>query len=190
MIFRRLAPSDPAAYRHVRLRGLRHSPAAFGSSFREEAKWPLKTFARRLEQTGDHWTFGAFAGRRLVGLLSVVRNERLKERHKAEIVGMYVDPEMRRQGIGHGLLGLALATARQLRGVRQVRLAVVGANRPARQLYECMGFKVYGREKDALRVGGRFYTMLYLDRRLAGPPYPRGSAVPGAGRKRRTPPRS
>ncbi|MDO8539561.1 MAG: hypothetical protein Q7S40_03910 [Opitutaceae bacterium] len=39
MTIRRLSPSDAAVFRRFRLRGLRESPTAFGSSFAEESKY-------------------------------------------------------------------------------------------------------------------------------------------------------
>ncbi len=178
MIIRRLSPADAAAYRRVRLRGLRENPEAFGSSYGEEARRPVKMFAGRLERTRATWAFGAFEGRRLVGVLSLIRAERRKERHKAEIVGMYVDPAARRKGIGRALLGRAVKTARTLPGLRRVRIAVVESNRPALRLYESEGFKIYAREEDALLVRGMLYSMLFLFRTLPG----RGRSIHRIGR--------
>ncbi len=178
MIVRRLSPADAAAYRRLRLRGLREIPEAFGSSYGEEAKRPLKMFAGRLERRRAAWTFGAFEGRRLVGVLSLIRAERRKERHKAEVVGMYVDPAVRRMGIGRALLRRAVETAYTLPGLRLVRIAVVESNRPALSLYESAGFKVYAREEDALLVRGMLYSMLFLVRTLPG----RGKSIRRVGR--------
>jgi RimJ/RimL family protein N-acetyltransferase len=166
MIIRRLSPSDATDYRRLRLRGLRESPTAFGSSYNEERKRPIKAFVMRLEQTRDKWIYGAFEHGRIVGVVSLIRDDRRKERHKASIFGMYVDRKMRRHGIGRELLKRTIETARRLRGLRQLRLAVVEANRPALRLYEGAAFKLYGREAAALFVSGKYYAMLFLVRRL------------------------
>jgi ribosomal protein S18 acetylase RimI-like enzyme len=166
MVIRRLSPADLSIYRRIRLGGLRESPAAFGSSYAEEARRPRRAFASRLEQTPGKWMFGAFEDQRLVGVLNLVRETKAKEKHKAAIYGMYVERRARGKGVGRALLNRALATARRLRGVRQVRLAVVESNEPALRLYESAGFKIYGREESALFVGGRYYAELFLVRRL------------------------
>ena len=166
MTIRRLTPADVSAYRRIRLRGLRECPAAFGSSYAEEVKRPRAAFAHRLAQTPARWTLGAFEAGRLVGVLSLVRETRAKEKHKAAIYGMYVERPSRRTGIGRALVAHALATARQLRGLRQVRLAVVASNLAARRLYAAAGFTVYGREAAALFVAGRYHAELFLVRRL------------------------
>lgn len=166
MIIRRLLPSNVVAYRRLRLYGLRESPTAFGSSHTEEARRPLKAFAARLEQTDAKWTFGAFEKERLVGVVTLIREEKKKEKHKASIFGMYVEPKMRTNGIGRQLLDRAVETARRMSGLKQVRLAVVEGNRSALRLYESAGFKIYGREEAALFVAGKFQSELHLVYRL------------------------
>lgn len=166
MTIRRLSPSSATAYRRLRLRGLRESPTAFGSSYAEEAQHPLKTFAARLEQSAAKWVFGAFEGERLIGVVSLIREEKRKERHKAAIFGMYVEPKMRQNGIGRRLIGRVVDAAHRMHGLKQVRLAVVASNRPALRLYKSAGFEIYGREEDALFVAGKFHAELFLVRRL------------------------
>jgi ribosomal protein S18 acetylase RimI-like enzyme len=166
MNIRRLSPPDAIAYRRLRLRGLRQSPMAFGSSHAEEAKYPLAVFEARLQQSATKWAFGAFAGEQLVGVVTLIRDGKPKARHKASIYGMYVERKMRRNGLGRQLLSRALEAARRMPGLRQVRLAVVEGNRPALRLYESAGFKIYGREEAALRVAGKLYAELFLAHRL------------------------
>ena len=166
MIIRRLLPADAEVFRRLRLRGLRESPASFGSSYREETKRPASAFVTRLELSMANWVFGAFEQDRLVGVVALVREEQTKEHHKASVFGMYVDARMRRKGIGRALMTIVLQVARELRGLRQVRLSVVESNRAALRLYESLGFKVYGREEAALLVSGRFFTELLLVRRV------------------------
>ena len=158
MIIRRLSPPDAAAYRRLRLHGLRVSPTAFGSSYAEESKRPLETFVARLEQADAKWVFAAFENERLVGVVTLIRGDRKKEKHKASIFGMYVDRKMRSKGIGRLLMARVIEAARQMSGLKQIRLAVVEANRPALCLYESFGFKIYGREADAPFVAGKFYS--------------------------------
>lgn len=166
MIIRRLSPKDVVDYRRLRLRGLRENPEAFGSAYSEEVKRPVKMFVQRLKWTADRWTFGAFEGERLVGVVTLMRDSGQKQRHKASILGMYVHTKMRRKGIGRALLSRIIETAVQLRGLRQLKISVVEENRPAERLYKSVGFRVYGREEDALFVRGRFYAELFLIRTL------------------------
>lgn len=163
---RRLTPADAAAYRTVRLRGLRECPSAFGSSYSTEAKRSLDTFTQRLEPTADTWTFGAFDTDQLVGVVTLCRFPNAKERHKAGIYGMFVSRSHRQIGIGRLLVQRALDQARRLRGIKQLQLGVNEANQPARKLYESFNFSVFGREENALKVGGKFHHELHMARAL------------------------
>lgn len=175
MIIRRLTPEDAPACRRLRLQSLRESPTAFSGSYEEESVRPLEFFAHRLAPDDNVWPLGAFRGKRLVGIVTLVRDGQLKARHKAALYGMYVAPASRGLGIGRLLLTDAIALARKLQGVRQVRIGVVSANRPALRLYRSVGFVEYGKERQALLIDGRFYDEILMVLRL-----PRRRRVPPA----------
>lgn len=162
--FRRLTPADAADYRRLRLYGLREYPKAFGTSYEEESALSLDALAARVAETAGKWTLGAFRGKRLVGLVTVIRDTQLKTRHRAAIYGVYVSPACRGEGVGRGLLTRAIADVRALEGVRQVRLSVGSTNRTAFRLYASLGFVKYGEEPQALFIEGRFYdeTLMVL----------------------------
>ena len=166
MTIRRLLPQDVRIYRGLRLRGLRDSPAAFGSSYFEESRRPLKVLAERLKETPTTWTFGAFEDGRLVGVLSLVRETRKKKSHKASVFGMYVDGKMRRRGIGKQLVARAIETARHIRGIKQINLSAIDGNVPALRLYKSLGFKIHGTEDRSLFVAGKYHAEHFLALRL------------------------
>jgi ribosomal protein S18 acetylase RimI-like enzyme len=173
MKLRRLNSSDAAAYRSLRLRGLRECPAAFGSSYAEEARKPLERYAERLATTPDHWTYGAFDGEDLVGVVTLVRDGHLKSRHKADLYAMYVAPRHRRLGLGRQLLERGIARARAMRGVRRLKIAVVESNQPALSLYRSLGFRVFAREEEALRTRAGYHAELFMVLLLGGGRQPR-----------------
>jgi len=163
---RRLEPRDAEAYRTLRLHGLRAHPEAFGRSYAEEARMPLEVFTQRLESGRHRWTWGAFDGTNLMGVVSLLRGTGAKERHKAMLVGMHVASRYAGRGIGRALLGNALAIAQTMRGLRQVALSVTETNTRACRLYQKAGFVIFGREHDSLYVRGRYLAELHLAKRL------------------------
>lgn len=165
---RALTPEDAAAYRPLRLEALRDAPSAFASSVEEEAARDLAATRQRLQAGPDGATFGAFLDGGLVGTSSIFRMPRLKERHKAYLVGMYVAPAARRTGIGRALVAAVLERARGMPGLRQVLLGVEAGNAPARALYEGFGFEAFGYERAALVVDGVAYDEVHLVRFLDG----------------------
>ena len=94
MEIRTLTEDDAALYRELRLEALQTNPEAFGSSYEEAAARPLSATAERLRTPGAV-TLGAFEEAALIGNVTLVRDEGLKMRHRANIYAMYVTPAAR-----------------------------------------------------------------------------------------------
>lgn len=158
---RRLAPTDAALYRDIRLEALRCNPEAFGSTFDAENAQPLTLFADRI---GGSNVFGAFHDSKLVGIAGLLIGKGQKEAHKGRLVGMYVRPSARKVGVGRRLVETIIEFARQR--VELIQLAVVSDNEPARRVYERLGFVEYGLEKKALKQDGRYYNEVLMAKDL------------------------
>ncbi len=161
MEIRRLTPADAPAYREVRLRALRDHPEAFNSSFEEEALKPPAYSAERLGDASPAIYWGAFANGELVGTVGLDRETRFKNRHKASVIGMYVAPEVARQGVGRALLAALLAQARALQ-LELLVLTVTEGNQGAQQLYLQAGFKSFGREPRAIKVNHQYFDKNHM----------------------------
>jgi ribosomal protein S18 acetylase RimI-like enzyme len=162
MHIRRLTPEDVSPVRALRLSALLEEPTAFGSSHEEEAAFPPEVFADRLTEHPDQGLFGAFDNARLIGMVSLRRERMHKLRHKGMIFGMYVAPEARGAGVGRELLLHALALARSVPGLLQVNLSVNAGNVPAIALYESLGFKRFGQEPGAMKIGEVLHDELHM----------------------------
>ena len=167
MTIRRLAPADAAAYRALRLRGLDEYPDAFTSSVEAEAAKPLSVTEDRLAPTGTDVVYGAFVDGTLAGVVGIAREARTKNRHKAVVFGMYVAPDFGRRGVARALLRHLIATAKEETGLEQLVLTVTHSNEAARSLYESEGFRSFGIEPRAIRVGDRYYDKNHMVRFLA-----------------------
>jgi RimJ/RimL family protein N-acetyltransferase len=166
---RRLVPADAPAYRALRLRGLAEHADAFTSSFEEERGKPLDATARRLAPDGADAVWGAFVGGTLAGVTGLGRDPRAKCRHKALLFGMYVAPEHAGRGVGTALLRHVIAQAQRLPGLEQLVLTVTDTNVGARTLYEKAGFRSFGIEPRAIRVGERYHGKNHMILFLATP---------------------
>jgi RimJ/RimL family protein N-acetyltransferase len=153
---RLLTPEDAAVYWSLRLRALREHPEAYLTSYEESVDTAVEEVAGRLGLF-ENAVFGAFdhAGT-LVGTAGAFREKRAKVRHKATIVGVYVAPEARGQGVGAAVVGAAVECARGWEGVTQLHLAVAVPNEPAQRLYRSLGFRTYGLEPRAIRLPDRY----------------------------------
>lgn len=170
---RSLTSKDAAAFQVLRLRSLRESPEAFGSSYDEEVSRPLTAVGERLGAAltpHARIVFGAFADANLIGVVGCAQESRMKSRHKAVIWGMYVTPEARGRGVGRALLDRVVAESRSWPNVERLLLSAVERASAARALYVSAGFKPYAREVDAFRQSGKsdaveFYALELRDSR-------------------------
>lgn len=158
---RLLTPGDAAAYRAIRLAGLKEAPEAFGSTFDAEAAKPLAWFFDRL--TASH-IFGALRDREILGVAGFAVRQGDKEAHKGLLWGMYVRPEARGTGLARRLVEAVIDFARPR--VELIQLSVVMDNEPARRLYAGLGFVEYGIEKNSLKHGGRYYDEILMAKQL------------------------
>jgi ribosomal protein S18 acetylase RimI-like enzyme len=161
MDIRVLSSTDAAGYRELRLRALREHPEAFTSSYEEETTKSIDASRTRLSGKSDNTFWGAFLHDVLVGMVGLDREQRVKNRHKATLIGMYVAPEAGRSGAGRALVGALLAQA-QATGVELLLLTVTQGNEAARELYLRCGFQTFGIEPDAVRVAGRSYAKEHM----------------------------
>ncbi|MEO8506816.1 MAG: GNAT family N-acetyltransferase [Betaproteobacteria bacterium] len=157
---RRLVPADAAAYRVVRLRGLREHPEAFTSSYEDDVQKPLAATQARLA-AAESPLYGAFVDGVLAGGIGMSRESRGKGRHKADIVAMYVMPEFARRGIARALLARAIDEARAA-GLLQLTLTVTQTNTAARELYASVGFATFGVEPRAIKVDGAYLAKEHM----------------------------
>ncbi|WP_096440012.1 GNAT family N-acetyltransferase [Alteribacter populi] len=157
MEIRILKPSDAQKYRELRLEALQTSPEAFASTFEEEKAYSIETYADRFESEHS-FNFAAFAEEdNLVGMVTLVRANKEKLKHRATILGMYVTPDKRGEGIGKRLITEAIDKAKAHGGIEQIYLHVVTTNESAVKLYSSIGFTSFGTERHALKSADTYY---------------------------------
>ena len=88
----------------------------------------------------------------------MVKEKKLKLKHRANIFTMYVSPEKR--GIGAGkclMLEEQLRRQKELEEIEQIYLTVVTTNDPAKRLYSSLGFKLSGKDKRAIKLDNAYF---------------------------------
>ena len=147
MEVRRIRPGEGAPLRAIRLRALRESPEAFGSTYEREAEYPPKrweTNAARNAGGTQKAIFLAFDGGDPAGMAAAYTPDgRPDERH---VWGMWVAPQARRHGIGRRLVDAVLGWAAES-GALRVTLWVVDTNEAATALYGSAGFTPTGTQQ-------------------------------------------
>lgn len=115
---------------------------------------PETEFAARLERNVVLATRSHVSGQ-LDGLVGLHLPEAKKIKHKAILWGLYVGARVRRTGRGAALINALIASAPET--VEAINLAVGVSNTSACRLYHAAGFRQYGLEKRALKVGDVYY---------------------------------
>lgn len=151
---RAFTPADAAAFRAIRLEALRLHPDSFGAAFEEEATRDAAAFAAGLPQVPPDVVLGAWAPGEPAprGMVGLHAERRRKLAHKGHVWGVYVRAAARGQGIGHKLLEAVIAAARGA-GLETLLLTVSAEAPAAHALYVGLGFRAYGTEPRALRLG-------------------------------------
>jgi RimJ/RimL family protein N-acetyltransferase len=161
---RQLSRSDLEVFRPVRLEALRLHPEAFGSDHDEEAQVAPDALAQRLLEPPSTM-FGGFCKATLVGTAGLLRHSRVKSRHRGVLFAMYVDAAHRGSGLAGRLVAAVIGRARD-DGVSMLTLTVTIGNAGAQRLYERFGFRTYGVEPRALRIGDTFHDDALMALRL------------------------
>lgn len=160
---RLLTAEDAEAFWAMRMEALAGVPDAFGESAAEHGKTTAAVFAERFARGGvESFVVGAFDEAGLAGTCGYYRDTREKRRHKGHIWGMYTAPRLRGQGAGEAMLREAIRVAQLAPGLRSILLSVSETQPGARRLYERVGFRMYGAEPVALRVGDEDLTEEFL----------------------------
>ena len=151
MNIRRLRREEGLKYREIRLRALRDSPDAFGTTFAEAEAKPPQWFidrAREMDEQPDRWGVlvacddaDVFHGMLYAAVGSDSRS--------MEVFGMWTDPALRRQGIAASLIDAVVSWAKRL-GLSRIELWVTEGNDAAIGFYHRVHFRDTGKT-DLLR---------------------------------------
>ncbi len=99
---------------------------------------------------------------KLMGTAGFVRETQPKMRHKGRIWGVYLNAELRGQGVGRRMMQALLERATKIDGVEQILIGVTTTQAAAIALYPSLGFTTWGKESRALKVGDSYIDEEYM----------------------------
>ena len=143
IVVRKLTAGDWAQLRAARLAALAEAPYAFASTLAREHEFTDEVWRSR---AGSGRTFGAWQGPTIVGLVTGLPPEPPAAVEAAapwHLVGMWVAPDSRGQGVADRLVEAVCDLARQS-GAAAVTLWVTEVNDRARAFYRRLGFAPTG----------------------------------------------
>ena len=96
-------------------------------------------------------------------MIGLTREPRAKNRHKGDIVAMYVAPESRPPWLGtRAVAGGDRPRARRGDDLEQLVLTVTRTNEAAAQLYKPPGSGTFGVEPRAIKVDGEYFDKEHM----------------------------
>jgi len=146
MQIRRIRPDEWRELRDLRLRALRDTPDAFGSTYEREAAEPEQAWrdwaADGAEGGSQFWAFALDeTSGRVGGMALGSRHWQVED--AIGVFSMWVDPALRGRGLGRRLVEAVVGWARTTERPRVV-LSVNETNATAIRLYERCGFTPTG----------------------------------------------
>ena len=107
-----LTAANAAAYRALMLEAYEQAPDAFTTTAAERRAEPESWWVKRIGSAdGLATSFGAWQGDNLVGTVALEYSAKPKTRHTVLVLGMYVQPSQRGNGVGLALMKAAIAAA-------------------------------------------------------------------------------
>lgn len=150
-------------YKQLRLDALQDCPFAFQEDYETAAAQPDSYWQDILT---ERFVYFAEIEGTLVGTAGFFRKPGPKQAHVVVMVGVYVRPETRGQGVAGKLIAAIEQSVRALPGVRKITLAVTSAQMAARHLYQKLGFVEVGVRKEHFKVGERFFDEYMMEKFL------------------------
>ena len=156
-VVRKLTNVDNEQYRELWWHAVTEHAMFFRISPEDEATKFIPT-----RFVADSFTVGAFAGARLLGVVSVERDIRKKMNHKALVFRMFVHPDAAGHGVGRRLLQQVIDDMTKIKNIRYLYLTVLASNKRAIHLYSSLGFKEFAREPHAVCINGEYVDELQM----------------------------
>jgi RimJ/RimL family protein N-acetyltransferase len=136
---------------------------AFTTTAEERSHEPLSWWEKRIASPdGLSESFGAFAGKSLVGTVALEYSAKTKTKHSALLIGMYLRSANRRSGAAKALVESAIEAAVARPDIQHIQLTVTEGNESAIRLYKSVGFVAWGTEPQAIRTPTGFKGKVHM----------------------------
>lgn len=157
-----LAPDNWKLLKDMRLKALQTDPLAFGRTYEEESGLSEEDWKAKLTDPDVEWFFSKKDGK-FVAMAGIHFLKRKVVEHKAEINGVFVDPEYRKQGVGEDLMRNLLAKLRANPKIVKIDLQVCAVQESAVKMYEKLGFRTVGIHEKSAKIDGKYYDMISME---------------------------
>ncbi len=154
-----LTADDALAYQDLRLHSLRNDTHAFLSTYQNELKLHIDSFANHLDWAYHppyYGYFGLFKQEKLIGYVQVAKTHLEKQDHIASLHNLYLLPHHRGQGLATLLFEYVFDLLKKGEKVERVFISCRAKNKPAMALYKKLGFKRYAVKARSIKWDGEY----------------------------------
>lgn len=166
LTIRPLEIDDFATFLDIQREALLQSPELFGSDYEWFESLSILSKEQRYEKYMNfpyQYILGAVDDDgNIAGMIGYSSEDSSKTRHKGTVWGLFVRPEFRGKGIATIMVMSVLETAQDMLDVEQVQLTVSTHNEASYGLYLRLGFKVYGTELHAMKIGDSYVDEYHM----------------------------
>jgi len=103
---------------------------------------------------------------KIIGMVGVIYDRKIRRSHLATIVWFYVDKEYRNQGIGRVLMDKAMDDIMSHTRIKKINLLMNETQKTALEIYKKYGFKVAGTLEKEMKIGDDYYNEYILEKLL------------------------
>lgn len=135
-------------YRNIRLEALQKEPAAYTSTYQENADKPPQYWMDRLQEASEQktqWLYFAQYNNSIIGMAGAFTLEGI-----IHVIAVYVQEEHRGKGIAYALMSTLLDSIQTSQPTATIEVEVNADQVPAHKLYLKLGFTEVSREERAL----------------------------------------
>lgn len=161
-MIRRITPQDWVAFDRIRREMLQQAPGAFGATLES---WCAKSAQDIRDWIGRTHLVGLFDTGAIQACAGYYVLPGSRVAHRAQVVAVYVQPDLRGRGQGAAVLR-HLAREAHAAGLLQLELEVAAGNTAARRCYDRLGYTRTGRIPRAMREAEGFADDITMVLRL------------------------
>jgi len=161
-MIRKILTSDLELFINIRLESLRIDSNSFLSTYEEEIKNSIHIWKNYIMKS--EW-FGYFVEKKLIGIINLKIAKKTKISHTAEISGLFINPEFRRNNIAKKLVNFTENYSSE-KNILQIYLGCHANNEKAINLYQNLGYKIIAVRPCYIRIDNQYFDDLIMYKNL------------------------
>lgn len=165
IVIRQAKIKDWPEYKKLRISSILEAPSAFPHSVAEIKKITDAEWEKLLSEKNRKMFF-VFVDGNMIGILGATFFTQEKLRHRAHLISFYISSNYQGLGIGTKLMKFVLEFLKKRKGIIKIDSSVNEGREASLKIHLKEGFKIIGKAKKEMKIGGKFYDQYLLEKIL------------------------